>query len=156
MKKNGKRLVVCRFFSNFAAATTCDNDKYKISDFIEMAKKKKEAVCLIEGQYPGLFGQKHSNRDYRYEDSWGKNQFNSSFPASLIAYMSSLDMEPVYLCTNKKNKIVHKSISSTQLLGIDPLCDDAFYNFEAGYFPYEQYYTASDDKKKRKDRPRYV
>lgn len=82
-----------------------------------MAKKKKEKemVCLIEGQHPGLFGQKHSNRDYRYEDSWGKNQFNSSFPASLIAYMGSLGIEPVYLCTNKKNEIVHRNISSTNL-----------------------------------------
>lgn len=115
-----------------------------------MAKRKKEMICLIEGQYPGLFGQKHSNRDYRFEESWGKNQFNSSFPASLIAYMGSLDLEPVYLCTNKKNEIVHKNISSTQLLGIDPLSDDAYYNFEAGYFPYEQYYTAPNDKKKEK------
>ena len=107
-------------------------------------------VNLTEGQQPGLFGQKHSNRDYRYEESWGKNQFNSSFPASLVAYMGSLGMESVYLCTNKKNEIVHKKISSTQLLGIDPLCDNAFYNFEAGYFPYEQYYTAPSDKKKEK------
>lgn len=38
---------------------------------------------------PGLFGQKHSSRDYTKPYFWGKNQFNSSFPASLIAYMSS-------------------------------------------------------------------
>lgn len=113
-------------------------------------KKKKEMICLVEGQYPGLFGQKYSSRDYRYEDSWGKNQFNSSFPASLVAYMGSRGIEPVYLCTNKKNEIVHKNISSTKLLGIDPLSDDAFYNFESGYFPYEQYYTVTGDKKKEK------
>lgn len=115
-----------------------------------MARKKKEMVCLIEGQYPGLFGQKYSSRDYRYEESWGKNQFNSSFPASLVAYMGSLGLEPIYLCTNRKNEIVHKKISAAQLLGIDPLSEDAFYNFEAGYFPYEQYYIAPSDKKKEK------
>ena len=43
-----------------------------------MAKKNKQTVQLIDGVDPGLFGQKYSSRDYRYEDSWGKNQFNSS------------------------------------------------------------------------------
>lgn len=41
---------------------------------------------------PGLFGQKHSSHDYTKAESWGKNQFNSSFPASLVAYMYSKDM----------------------------------------------------------------
>lgn len=115
-----------------------------------MAKKKKEMVCLVDGISPGLYGQKYSSRDYRYEESWGKNQFNSSFPASLVAYMSSQGKNPVYLCTNKKNEVVHKYIEPSVLLGIDPLSDEAFYNFEAGYFPYEQYYSASSAKKKEK------
>ena len=29
---------------------------------------------------PGLFGQKHSSRDYGKASNWGKNIFNSSFP----------------------------------------------------------------------------
>ena len=115
-----------------------------------MAKGKKQMVCPAEGTCPGLFGQKYSSRDYRYEESWGKNQFNSSFPASLVAYMGSRDLKPVYLCTNKANAVVHKYIETEKLLGIDPLSDDAYYNFEAGYFPYEQYYSASNDKKKEK------
>ena len=113
-------------------------------------KSRKEMICLIDGVYPGLFGQKYSSRDYRYEESWGKNQFNSSFPASLVAYMGSRGIKPVFLCTNKENEIVHRYIDSTKLLGIDPLSDDAFYNFEAGYFPYEQYYSAANAKKKEK------
>ena len=38
---------------------------------------------------PGLFGQDRNNssRDYAKPKVWGKNQFNSSFPASLIACM---------------------------------------------------------------------
>lgn len=59
-----------------------------------MAKTNKQTIQLIDGVDPGLFGQKYSSRDYRYEDSWGKNQFNSSFPASLVAYMSSKNMSP--------------------------------------------------------------
>lgn len=109
--------------------------------------KKKQTVQLVEGIDPGLFGQKYSSRDYRYEDSWGKNQFNSSFPASLVAYMGSKGVDPVLICTNKNNEIVHKYISSSQLLGIDPLSEDAYYDYEAGYYPYEQYYTASKKEK---------
>lgn len=86
-----------------------------------MAKKIKLKVQLIEGVDPGLFGQKYSSRDYRYEESWGKNQFNSSFPASLVAYMSSKGLSPVFICTNRKNEIVHKPITATALLGIGPL-----------------------------------
>ena len=26
-------------------------------------------------QTPGLFGQIHSNRDYKKQETWGKNQF---------------------------------------------------------------------------------
>lgn len=113
----------------------------------DMAKTNKQTIQLIDGVDPGLFGQKYSSRDYRYEDSWGKNQFNSSFPASLVAYMSSKNMSPVFICTNKNNEIVHKYISAIDLLGIDPLSEDAYYDYEAGYYPYEQYYTANRKEK---------
>ena len=113
-----------------------------------MAKKNKEIIVTAEGISPGLFGQKYSSRDYRYEDSWGKNQFNSSFPASLVAYMGSKGVSPVYLCTNKQNEIVHKYIDAPSLLGVDPLSEDAFYAYESGFFPYEQYYTSADNKEK--------
>ena len=112
-----------------------------------MGKRTKQTVQFIEGVDPGLFGQKYSSRDYRYEDSWGKNQFNSSFPASLVAYMGSKGIDPVFICTNKNNDIVHKYISSSKLLGIDPLGDEAYYDYEASYYPYEQYYTASKKEK---------
>lgn len=39
-----------------------------------------------ENLKPGLFGIKRSNRDYSLKDEWGKNQFNSSFPAYLACY----------------------------------------------------------------------
>lgn len=112
-----------------------------------MAKKDKQKVQLVEGVDPGLFGQKYSSRDYRYEDSWGKNQFNSSFPASLVAYMSSKNISPVFICTDCNNEIVHNYISATELFGVDPLSEDAYYDYEAGYYPYEQYYTASKKEK---------
>ena len=112
-----------------------------------MAKKEKQMVSLMEGVAPGLFGQKYSSRDYRYEESWGKNQFNSSFPASLVAYMGSKSKNPVYLCTNKQNEIVHKYIKVSDLFGVDPLSEDAYYNYEAEFYPYEQFYTATKKEK---------
>lgn len=90
---------------------------------------------------PGLFGQKHSSRDYSQEKFWGKNQFNSSFPASLVAYMSYKGIDPVYIRIDKNNKIVHTYISGEELFGINPLADNLYYNFETNYVPYEKFYT---------------
>lgn len=95
---------------------------------------------------PALFGQKHSSRDYSKAECWGKNQFNSSFPASLAAYMYSKGLNPIYIKTNKHNEIVHEEINSAELLGIDPLCDEAYYNFEAGFTPYEKFYQGEREK----------
>lgn len=95
---------------------------------------------------PGLFGQKHSSRDYSKPECWGKNQFNSSFPASLAAYMYSRDLFPVYIKTKGDNTVVHDKIKSEDLFGIDPLCDEAYYNFEAGFAPYEKFYQGEREK----------
>ena len=61
--------------------------------------------------------------------------------------MGSKNIDPVFICTNKNNEITHKYISPAKLLGIDPLSDEAYYDYEAGYYPYEQYYTASKKEK---------
>lgn len=95
---------------------------------------------------PGLFGLKHSSRDFSQKANWGKNIFNSSFPASLVAYMHSKDTKPVYLCIDKDNTLVHKYISGEELFRIDPLSDDAHYNFEAGFSQFEKYYTGKREK----------
>ena len=88
---------------------------------------------------PGLFGQKNSNRNYGAGQGWGKNQFNSSFPASLVAYMSSKGLQPVYVCLDKNLNVAHKFISGEELFGLDPLSDKLYYSFETSFPPYEQY-----------------
>lgn len=95
---------------------------------------------------PGLFGQKHASRDYSRTDCWGKNQFNSSFPASLIVYMYSRGIKPVYIKMAGTDRIIHEYIDVKDLLGIDPLSDDAYYNFEAGFPPYEKFYQGEREK----------
>lgn len=97
---------------------------------------------------PGLFAQNHNNssRDYSQEYYWGKNQFNSSFPASLVAYMSYKGVNPVYLCTDKNNNVIHKYISGTDLFRINPLAETAFYNFESSFPAYDKFYTGEREK----------
>lgn len=88
---------------------------------------------------PGLFGIKHSNRDFEQKDSWGKNQFNSSFPAALSSFMFKKNIENVYLALDKKKNIKHDSISTKELYGISPDSNDLYYSFESVYTPYERF-----------------
>lgn len=92
---------------------------------------------------PALFAQNHNNssRNYSNPDCWGKNQFNSSFPASLVAYMSSIGLKPVYIKTNAANEIEHDYISGTELFQIDPQSPNAFYLYESGFPSYDKFYT---------------
>ena len=43
----------------------------------------------------GLYGIEHSNRDSN--DHWGKNCFNSSFPAAMASYMMEHDFPAIYI-----------------------------------------------------------
>ncbi|PIY09068.1 MAG: HindVP family restriction endonuclease [Flexibacter sp. CG_4_10_14_3_um_filter_32_15] len=59
-----------------------------------------------------LFGISYSNRDFSQKDAWGKNQFNSSFPASLAAYLESKNLESIYLILDENLKIQHEKITT--------------------------------------------
>ena len=95
---------------------------------------------------PGLFGQRHSSRDYSLAKNWGKNIFNSSFPASLIAYMYSKNVDPVYIKTDIHGRIDKGYISGEDVFGINPLSDRAYYNFEAGFSSFEKFYSGNREK----------
>ena len=87
---------------------------------------------------PGLYGITHSNRDFTQENTWGKNQFNSSFPAGLTNYLNSKGLENIYLYLDKHLKVQHSKISTTTLFGISPTSDDLFFSFESPFTPYQQ------------------
>ena len=89
-------------------------------------------------QKASLFGLTNSNRDFTQKDSWGKNQFNSSFPAALACYMHSQNIKPVYFQLDKNLKVSHSNISVTQLFGVEPTNKDLFFAFESDYVPYQQ------------------
>ena len=44
-----------------------------------------------------LFGLNNSNRDFSKADAWGKNQFNSSFPAALSCYLDHQGIDANYI-----------------------------------------------------------
>ncbi|MFN6460295.1 MAG: HindVP family restriction endonuclease [Nostoc sp. DedVER02] len=87
---------------------------------------------------PGLFGLAKSNRDFSQPNSWGKNQFNNSFPASLACYMHSKGLQLVYLTLDKNLKIKHIKIDVTEIFGITPLSPNLFFAFESDYLPYRK------------------
>jgi hypothetical protein len=86
---------------------------------------------------PSLFGVKHSNRDFTKRDSWSKNNFNSSFPAALIAYMDSKNIPCVYLKLNDKGEVTKDYIKAKDLFHLSPLDENLYYAFESGYTPYQ-------------------
>ena len=63
-------------------------------------------------------------------DSWGKNQFNSSFPASLSAFLEFQGFENVYLKLNHRLETYHTNISTTDLYRANPVSSDIFYSLE--------------------------
>ncbi len=89
-------------------------------------------------QKPGLYGVKYSNRDFVQADTWGKNQFNSSFPASLTNFMASKNLDSIYIFLDKELKVKHGKITAEKLYGIKPISDDLFFSFESQYTPYQQ------------------
>jgi type II restriction enzyme len=85
-----------------------------------------------------LFGLINSNRDFSVADSWGKNQFNSSFPAALCCYMSSINLEANYLYV-VDSKFSIGALSVANLFGAEPLAETTHFAFETAFSPYEKF-----------------
>lgn len=49
---------------------------------------------------PKLYGINHSNRNG--DDLWGKNQFNSTFPVSLMCFMRDGKIPAAYLSVTRE------------------------------------------------------
>lgn len=95
-------------------------------------------MSIMSFNQPGLFGLHNSNRDFTKLESWGKNNFNSAFPAALCCYMASKNMPANYLQFSQK-KFGIKEISISQIFGIDPLANSTFFSFETAFDPFRQF-----------------
>jgi hypothetical protein len=90
---------------------------------------------------PKLYGIVHSNRSGAA--LWGKNQFNSTFPAALACYMRNIDMPAVYLTLSDDLSVVASDLRIGELFNTELPNDKLRFDFEAKYDPYQQY--ALDD-----------
>ena len=89
----------------------------------------------LQNLKPALFGLDKSNRDFSRKTAWGKNQFNSSFPASLCAYLNYKGLSANYL-TVSKGIFTNMPITINQLFNTNftvaitdsnGYCDGGFY-----------------------------
>ncbi len=87
---------------------------------------------------PSLFGIDNSNRDFTLKETWGKNQFNSSFPASLVCYMASKNLPLNYLTLSKTGKVDHGYLSHDNLFGTVFNDLNLFFAFESDYLPFQK------------------
>lgn len=92
---------------------------------------------------PGLFGINNSNRDFTVKESWGKNQFNNSFPASLALYIEKKQLENNYITLDKNLNIFHKFIATKQLFNVNQTKKNTFFAFENVFSPYQKYILGS-------------
>jgi hypothetical protein len=87
---------------------------------------------------PSLFGIANSNRDFSKKESWGKNIFNSSFPASLACWLGHKKLQLKYLMLFD-GKINHSFIDTVDFLGLPYNNPNLYFSFEADYNPYQKF-----------------
>jgi len=89
-----------------------------------------------------LFGLNNSNRDFSKAESWGKNQFNSRFPAALSCYLDAQGIAANYISiANQKFDINLIDIAS--VFGIKPSEINTYFAFEAQHTPFQKYVIGS-------------
>ncbi len=91
---------------------------------------------------PSLYGLTKSNRDFTKKSAWGKNQFNSAFPAALCCYLASQNLPANYICMENEVSTV-KNLEIKNALNIDPADDQAYFAFESQYTPYQRFVIGS-------------
>ncbi|MFZ4525678.1 MAG: HindVP family restriction endonuclease [Chlorobium sp.] len=87
-------------------------------------------------QKPALYGLINSNRDFSSPYSWGKNQFNSSFPAALACYMRDQNIAPVFIKHGQESNTVISDISFDDFWHTTLPNKKLFFSFESRFTPY--------------------
>ena len=89
----------------------------------------------------GLFGIEHSNRTT--DKHWGKNCFNSSFPAATANYMLVHDIPAIYIKlieVNGQLKVIPTEISIRDVFNCGTKQpSDLYFSFETVFEPYQKY-----------------
>lgn len=87
---------------------------------------------------PSLFGLKNTNRDFTQKEAWGKNQFNSSFPAALCCFFESKNLRANYLAMHH-GELNTKFIQIKDIFGISTTHEDIYFAFESQHTPYQKF-----------------
>jgi type II restriction enzyme len=86
----------------------------------------------------GLFGLHKSNRDFTHKKAWGKNQFNSSFPAALCCYLFKEQLAANYIAMSEEGLKIGE-LGIDQVFGISPQDPNLYFAFEAQHTPFQKY-----------------
>ena len=92
----------------------------------------------MKNDQPSLFGLKKTNRDFTQRETWGKNQFNSSFPAALCCFLASKNLQANYLAITKGG-FSPGLIPIKNVFGINANDEDAYFAFESQHTPYQKF-----------------
>lgn len=89
----------------------------------------------------GLYGVSHSNRST--DAHWGKNCFNSSFPAAMACYMFDHNIKAIYNkleLVDGQLQVIPSEISIREVFNCKnrPL-DELYFSFETVFAPYQEY-----------------
>ena len=85
---------------------------------------------------PALYGLTKSNRNFADPFYWGKNQFNSSFPAALACYMRDQKLPAVYLRHGRKSSTWISEIGFDDVFGTKLPNNEIFFGFEERFAPF--------------------
>ncbi len=89
-------------------------------------------------QKSALYGLKNSNRDFSSPYAWGKNQFNSSFPAALACYMRNQKIPSTFIKHGQKSNTVLSEISFDDFWHTTLPNEKLFFSFEYRFTPYAE------------------
>lgn len=98
---------------------------------------------MVQTDKPTLFGIRQSNRDFSKKTSWGKNQFNNTFPVALACYMAFRDLTPVYLTLNHHLQVIQDTIAVESIFGQPYHSPTLYFAFERDFTPYQPFVVGS-------------
>lgn len=89
-------------------------------------------------QKPALYGLTNSNRDFSSAYAWGKNQFNSAFPAALACYMRDQKIPAVFIKHGNASNTALSTISFDDFWQTTLPNRDLLFSFEYRFTPYAE------------------
>ncbi len=87
--------------------------------------------------YGSLYGLVNTSR--KGKDLWGKNQFNSAFPAALACYMRDHNHGAVYVNLTDNLKTQCSVIPIDDIFNTDLPNDKLYFDFESRFEPYDKF-----------------